>query len=58
MPQDDIKPNLKVSQFAKTTDHYMCTQCGTLNEGIGGVCELCKETQKQIKNHYTNFKRN
>ena len=57
MPQDDIRPNIKVSEYEKSADFHMCTQCGTLVEGIGTVCPLCIETQKQIKNHFTNFKR-
>lgn len=56
MPKDDRKANLKVSEFAKTQDMQMCTQCGTLHELLG-VCPVCNETHEQIKDHYTLFKR-
>jgi rubrerythrin len=56
MPQDDRRPNLKVSEFANTEDKEMCVQCGTLIP-FSSVCPICNETHEQIKNHFTLFKR-
>ena len=57
MPREDRKMNVRVSEFAKTSDKEVCPQCGTLHELLG-VCPICNETHQQIKEeHFTLFKR-
>lgn len=56
---DTIVGNPPAEQVKNVSTKYMCTQCGTLNDGdsTSGVCSLCRETQAQIRDHYTHFKR-
>jgi len=62
MPKSDVRPNLKVSDFAKTQDFEICKLDGTLHP-LNERCPLCNmknsspDVTESLEDVYTLFKR-
>ncbi len=54
MPQDDRKPNPRVSEFEKSQEMEVCKACGALHE-FGERCPVCGITHEEYRNRFKKY---